>query len=97
VWLNLAVGIIGSESDPANLLFAGVLLTAFIGAIVARLQPRNMAIAMYVTAAVQGLIGVYAALGGHVEAVFLCIFFAGVWIASGLLFAHAARQQAAAS
>lgn len=97
VWINLAVGIIGSENDPANLLFGGVLLTAIVGAAVARLQPRSMAIAMYATAAVQGSIGIYAAIGGHVEAVVLCVFFAGVWIASGLLFAHAARQQGAAS
>ena len=91
VWIDLAVGVIGSEDDPANLLFAGVLITAFVGSIAARLQPRKMARAMYATAVVQALIGVYAAFGPHLEAVALCLVFAGIWVVSGRLFAHADR------
>ena len=32
-WVNGAVGIIGSEDNPANLLYGGVVLTGFVGII----------------------------------------------------------------
>jgi hypothetical protein len=35
VWINLAVGIIGDEDHPANLLYLGVLVVGFIGALIA--------------------------------------------------------------
>lgn len=60
VWMNLAVGLIGNEDNPANLLYGGVLAVALIGACVARLQPRGMARAMCVTALVQALVPVIA-------------------------------------
>ena len=39
VWGNLAVGFIGSEDNPANLLYLAVLVTGGIGAVLARLRP----------------------------------------------------------
>lgn len=51
VWLNAAAGLIGIEDDdPANLLHVGVLAIGFIGAIIARLQPRGLARALFTTA-----------------------------------------------
>ena len=51
VWLNAATGLIGIEDDdPANLLHVGVLAIGFIGAIIARLQPRGLARAVFTTA-----------------------------------------------
>ena len=50
VWINLAVGIIGSEDNPVNLLYFWVLFIGIIGATIARLRPRGMALAMFVTA-----------------------------------------------
>lgn len=35
VWINLAVGIIGSEDHPANLMYWGVLAVGIVGAIIA--------------------------------------------------------------
>jgi hypothetical protein len=32
IWMNLAVGIIGSEDNPANLMYGGVLAVAITGA-----------------------------------------------------------------
>src|ERR687893_678489 len=46
VWMNLAVGVIGSEDDPLNLMYGGVLAVGIIGAVVARFQPDAMARAM---------------------------------------------------
>ena len=44
--VNGAVGIIGDEDNPANLMFGGVLAVAAIGAAVARFRPAGMARAM---------------------------------------------------
>jgi hypothetical protein len=47
VWANLAVGLVGSEHNPANLLYGSVLLVALGGAFVARFQPLGMSRAMF--------------------------------------------------
>jgi hypothetical protein len=52
-WANLAVGIVGSDDNPANALFFYALLVGFAGAIVARFRPAGMALAML--AAVAGV------------------------------------------
>src|SRR3954471_21303967 len=38
VWINLAVGIIGNENNPLNLMFFGVIAAALVGGIVARFK-----------------------------------------------------------
>ena len=50
VWANLAVGMIGSEANPYNLVFAGVLGVALIGSIVVRFEAAGMMRAMIFTA-----------------------------------------------
>lgn len=55
LWINLAVGIIGSERNPANLMYLGVLAIALLGALLARGRPRGMARAMAVTALAQAV------------------------------------------
>lgn len=60
VWVNLAVGFIGSEDNPANALFLGVLLTGLIGAAISRFRPQGMAVALYAMAGVQFLVPVVA-------------------------------------
>ena len=108
VWLNLAVGIIGSENNPANLLYLGVLAIAAIGAGVARLRPRGTARALFATAIAQLSVPVIALLSGMdggaihsdvpgVVGVFvLNAFFAVLFIASGLLFWRVAQANARA-
>ncbi len=39
VWVNLAVGIIGSEDNNANLMFLCLLILGLIGAFKSRFQP----------------------------------------------------------
>src|SRR5918993_1142840 len=48
VWMNLAVGIIGTEDNPLNLMYGGVLAVAIFFSLVARFQPDGMATAMVV-------------------------------------------------
>src|SRR5690606_28348499 len=53
VWANLAVGMLGSENDMVNLMFAGVLFVAAIGALLSVLRPAGMALTMAATAVAQ--------------------------------------------
>ena len=50
VWVNLAVGIVGSEDNPRNLLFFAALLVGIGGAIGAKFRADGMARAMFATA-----------------------------------------------
>lgn len=100
IWVNLAVGIIGSEDDPANLMFAGVLFVAVSGAFVARFRSDGMARAMIAAAMAQGLVGVIALvwrLGAASEAwprpiLVLTTFFCALWLGSAWLFDRAGRR-----
>lgn len=89
VWLNLAVGIIGTEGNPANLMFGGVLAVGLIGAVSARFQPPGMARALVATALAQALVAVAALVYGSVEGFLLSGFFAVVWLLSAWLFRKA--------
>lgn len=91
VWVNLAVGIIGSEYNLENLVYAGVLLVAAIGAAVARLRASGMARAMLVTASVHALTGVYGLAIGSMEAAVSAVVFVAAWLASAWGFHRAAR------
>lgn len=89
IWINAAVGMIGSENNPYNLLFGGVLLIALIGAVLSRFQAAGMARAMVVTAVAQAAIG----LGGMSMDVRDGVFSAGfaiLWLLAAALF-RAAR------
>jgi hypothetical protein len=103
VWVNAAVGIIGSEDDHANLMYGGVLAVGIVGAIVARFQPDGMARALVATALAQALvaaIALVAGLGspgsGPLEIVALNGFFAALWLMAAGLFRKAAREQTSA-
>jgi hypothetical protein len=97
VWINLAVGIIGTEDNPANLLYVGVLAVAICGAFVARLRAQGMARAMIATATAQAVVGV-AALFGRLgvgdpnwphDVVGVTVIFVGLWLTAALLFRKA--------
>ena len=92
VWMNLAVGLIGNEENPANLMYGGVLAVGMIGAIIARFQPHGMALALYATALAQMSVGVIALIAGLGFTLILDAFFAALWVGSALLFRNAARK-----
>jgi hypothetical protein len=102
VWMSLAAGLIGIEDDdPANLWYVGVLAIGFIGAVVARFQPRGLARALFATALAQALVAVialtYPNTASTAAIVFLHGVFVALFVASALLFRYAARDQSPAA
>jgi len=102
-WVSLAVGIIGSEDDPANLMYVGVLAVGIIGAVIARFRPHGMARALFATALAQALVAVIVLIFGlglpwspPVEILALNGFFIALFVGSALLFRYAGREQTSA-
>ena len=94
VWANLAVGMIGSEGNPYNLLFGGVLAIALVGSIAARFRPTGMAIAT----AAAGVAQIAIALGGMAtdpRGAFFSSILGGLWLLAALLFRKCAEVPAA--
>lgn len=104
VWVNLAVGFLGSEDNPANMLFGGVILTALLGAIIARFRAAGIAHAMFAAAGAQLLVGIAALVGGLgsegprglYEAVMGTTLFGTLWLIAGWLFSKSARSESLA-
>lgn len=92
VWINGAVGIIGNENNPANVMFAGPLAIAFLGALFSRFRPRGMARTMTAAAITQIAVGLIALAMG-VLIPFVTVFFAALWGASGVLFRKAGMAE----
>jgi hypothetical protein len=100
VWINGAVGMIGNEGNPANLVFIAIIAMAIAGSIVAEGKARLMARAMTVAGVAQALVGVivFAEGAGGSEppgpaALFVLIeIFAAMWFASAWLFRKAAGE-----
>jgi len=95
VWANLAVGLIGSEDNPANLMYLGVLAVGIIGALVARFHARGMARALSAMALAQALVALVA-LGlrssGPLEIVAVNGLFVALFAGSAYLFRRAFIQ-----
>ena len=103
-WVNGAVGIIGSEDHPANLLYLGVLALGLGGAFSADFRPRGMAratTAMAVATVLVGGLAIARGLGAESEPYSLqaiggaTLFFAAVWLFAAWLFRKADREQTA--
>lgn len=99
VWSNLAVGLIGSENNPANLMYLGVLATLLIGSIIVHFKPNGMVLALGATIFAQILVTVIAIIAGlgapentPLQLVFINGFFIALWVGSALLFWFAARR-----
>jgi hypothetical protein len=101
VWLVGAVGVIGEDGDPADLMYGGVLAVGIVGAIIARFQPEGMARALLATALAQALVAVIALIAGKHQAPISSVFeilglngfFVALFIGSAWLFRRAARNQ----
>jgi hypothetical protein len=100
VWMNLAVGIIGTEDNPANLMYGGVLAVGITGATIARFQPDGMARTLVATALAQALVAVIAVIAAMgdpasspLEILGVNALFAALWLMSAWLFRRAAHEQ----
>jgi len=103
VWINLAVGIVGSEDNPVNQGFYGVVVAAGACAFTARFKADGMARAMLATAGVQALLALAVATApstardepmGALGVLALSGGFAALWLASAASFHKSARQGA---
>ena len=92
-WVNLAVGIIGTEENPANLIYVAVIAVAVIGALLARFRARAMAKAMQAAAIAQALVFAIAWATGLGFTGPITIFFIALWLASAALFHKAATHR----
>ncbi len=101
IWTNLAVGIIGTEDNPVNLLYFGVIFVGVIGALMARFRSREMVLTMFAMALAQTLVAAIALIGGFYQSppstVFHIIgvngFFITLFVVSALLFRYAAQGE----
>jgi hypothetical protein len=90
IWVDLAVGMIG-DNDPYNLLFGGVLMIAFVGAILSKFRPGGMAATMCVAAAAQAAVAAGGFAIDPLGAVF-SMAFALPWFLAAALFHKASRD-----
>jgi hypothetical protein len=95
IWITLAVGIVGAEDNPQNILYFGIVGMGTCVAVAARGDPRALARGMGATAAFQGLVCLIHVIDGVYPAVMIDGFFTMTWLTAGALFARAARERAA--
>lgn len=93
IWINLAVGIIGSEDNPTNRVFSLILSVEIIGALISRFQPEGMAKAMAATAVAQLAVSVILFATGQGATFVLAGLFMGLWLGAAWLFRKAAVAQ----
>lgn len=102
IWSNLAVGIIGSEDNPINVWYFGVIAIGIIGSVISRFKSEGMVITLFVVAFAQALIVAIAIFGGYyqsppssvLEILGVNGFFVTLWIVSALMFKYAAQKEA---
>ena len=99
IWANLAVGIVGSENNPATQLFFVALLVGIGIACVGRFRASAMSLATLTTAGSLGLAFVIAVMQPtdepfvpHIREAFGTGVFAALFLASSALFRKAARE-----
>ncbi|WP_199662527.1 hypothetical protein [Sphingomonas edaphi] len=93
IWVNGAVGMIGSEDNPYNLVFLGVIVLALSGSVVTRFRASGMALALAVAAVAQA-IGGLAGMNSDLRGGLFSTGFALIWLLSAALFHNAAQQEA---
>jgi len=91
IFINLAVGIIGSEEDPRNLVYYAIPALGFLGAIVGRFRSTVLIRLLMVMTAIQ----LSAAFLAPADMVRIMIpftgLFVGLWLSSALLIQRSTR------
>lgn len=105
IWVNGAVGMIGSENNPANLAYALIPTFVVAGAFASHLSARGMWRTMVGAAAIQAIIGIGAIamglgtenIGWPRDIVGVTAIFTLLWLGAAALFARAAMRERADS
>jgi hypothetical protein len=105
VWVNLAVGLIGSGPNIGNLMYIGVIGVIVIGTYLSRFTPAGMENVMFIAAFSLVLVAMIALLANMqqfpgssvVEIILVNLFFAILFAVSGLLFRHVALNKSHAN
>lgn len=90
---NLAVGLIGSEANPANDWVWAVLAFGVAGAVVARFRPRGLSLVMLAVAAGQVGLALYADATAQDLPLRVTVVFVTGWLVAAALFDRAARER----
>ncbi len=100
-WVNMAVGIIGSDKNDANLMYFSLIPIGLAGALIVKFQANGMAVVAFVLAGIQMLIPITAFIINKpdfdpgVAAVFaINAVFSVLFIGSGLLFKRSSLVKA---
>ncbi|HEX5152581.1 MAG TPA: hypothetical protein VFW07_14120 [Parafilimonas sp.] len=101
IWVNLAVGLIGSGPNAANLMYAGIVAIVIIGIFISRFTTKGMervmftvAVALILFAVIQLLAKMNQYPGSSVtEIIAVNAFFATLFAVSGLLFRYITLKQ----
>ena len=91
-WINLAVGVIGSEDHPGNRMFHALPVIALLGALIFRFRPRGLAMTMTAVAAGHFAIAVIAYVTGMAFIFPMTGAFIAVWMTSAWLFRKSAAE-----
>lgn len=89
---NLAVGLIGSEDNPANDRVWVVLAVGVVGALIARFRPRGLSLVMLALAAGQIGLALYADATAQDLPLRITAVFVTGWLVAAALFDRAARE-----
>ncbi|MBU2168031.1 MAG: hypothetical protein KKF88_09355 [Alphaproteobacteria bacterium] len=89
---NLAVGLIGSEDNPANDRVWAVLAVGVVGALIARFRPRGLSLVMLALAAGQVGLALYAEATAQDLPLQVTVVFVTGWLVAAALFDRAARE-----
>lgn len=92
IWINLAVGIVGSEDNPVNALFFLVPLTAIAGSVLSGFRAGGMVIATILAAIVQIAVMLYIWVAGAGFPIGVTVFFGTLWLVAAGLFRQARRR-----
>ncbi len=95
-WVNGAIWLIGSENNPANLLYRIVFATRIVGSITSRFRSRGMFYTLLITAIIQFLVPLFALFvrpakaswwdAGVIWVLILNFFFVIIFVLSSFLF-----------
>lgn len=99
IWVNMAVGIIGSENNDINLLYSLVIFTGICGGFISKFRPQGMMLTMFAMAVMQAIIAIIALATGMAGSEGISIFeiiavngfFITLFVVAASLFSYAAK------